>query len=141
MSETKENELIPDDSAPKTSPLDNLINEARDITAAYDKHRFESDLMSVYLKNGQDYINEVGSYITDTTGRYFGNVEKDLDARLVKQAQALDSMHDLFLHLSQYALAQDRKSLHGYINIALRTEAQSAATIEKFKKLREKRYS
>lgn len=123
----------------QATPLKGLINEARNIVARYDHTAGLAARLEVMNRhNAPAYFNDLIAKLGNITEETLNDISTDLDARLVKQAQSLDAMHDLFLHLSPYALAQDARTLQTHINLALRTQDQSARTIEKFKKLREK---
>lgn len=128
-------------SEAKATPLNNLVNQARDIVAGYDHTALlAARLNLVSLHNTPAYFNDLIERLGDITESTVEDISLNLDARLIKQAQSLDAMHDLLLHLSQYALAQDTKSLQSHINLALRAQDQSARTIERFKKLGRKNY-
>lgn len=120
----------------KTSPLRGLLNEAQDIISAYDhKTLLAAKLEELNSKSDLTAFNDLIGRLGDMTQDSVYDVTTDLDARLIKQARTLDTMHDLLLHMSQYALAQDTGSLQIYVNMLLKTQDQSARTIERFKRL------
>ena len=117
-------------------PLKGLMEEARDIVAAYDhKNLLLSKLDDVNQCGDIHYSNELIARMADTAHDVVTDISIELDARLVKQARTMDAIQDLLIHISQYSLCQDTESLKTHLNLALRAQDQSARTIEKFKKL------
>ena len=123
----------------KPSPLQSLLEETREMVRAYDSSVIKSRLDNLNAFSDPIEFNTATSNFRENIENTLAGTSGDLEARLIKQAQSLDCLYDFFIRLAQYSLVENEKGLQGHINLALRAQDQSARTIEKFRKLQEKR--
>ena len=120
-------------------PLRDMINEARDMVAALGHESIKTRIENIQSLTDPSFPKDRANDLRRVIEDEISGKTNDLEACLVKQAQSLDSLYDFFIQLSQYSLTEGLRDIHIPLNLALKAQSQSSNTIEKFKKLQEKR--